>query len=145
MKKKVGIWIRVSTEDQARGESPEHHEMRARMYAEVKGWEVAEVYHLEGVSGKAVMKSEEAHRMLRDIREKRIQALIFSKLARLARNTKQPSRPAGSPVPEEPAANGVRQHPWPFGNMPPVEGMTRGDMKPIIAYIRELQRANGIN
>lgn len=24
--KKVGIWIRVSTEDQAKGESPEHHE-----------------------------------------------------------------------------------------------------------------------
>jgi len=25
----VGIWIRVSTEDQAKGESPEHHEKRA--------------------------------------------------------------------------------------------------------------------
>lgn len=24
--KPVGIWIRVSTEDQAHGESPEHHE-----------------------------------------------------------------------------------------------------------------------
>jgi hypothetical protein len=24
--KAVGIWIRVSTEDQARGKSPEHHE-----------------------------------------------------------------------------------------------------------------------
>lgn len=42
MKKQVGIWIRVSTEDQAKakGESPEHHEMRARMYAEVKDWEL---------------------------------------------------------------------------------------------------------
>jgi site-specific DNA recombinase len=28
--KSVGIWIRVSTEDQAHGESPEHHERRAR-------------------------------------------------------------------------------------------------------------------
>ena len=36
-KKPVGIWIRVSTEDQARGESPEHHEKRARLYAEAKG------------------------------------------------------------------------------------------------------------
>jgi len=26
--KPVGIWIRVSTEDQAKGESPEHHEKR---------------------------------------------------------------------------------------------------------------------
>jgi hypothetical protein len=32
--KAVGIWIRVSTEDQVRGESPEHHERRARAYAE---------------------------------------------------------------------------------------------------------------
>lgn len=30
MNKRVGIWLRVSTEDQVRGESPEHHEKRAR-------------------------------------------------------------------------------------------------------------------
>jgi site-specific DNA recombinase len=48
--KSVGIWIRVSTEDQAKGESPEHHEQRARFYAQVKGWQVSEVYHLEGFS-----------------------------------------------------------------------------------------------
>ena len=53
--KPVGIWIRVSTEDQARGESPEHHEKRARDYAALKGWRVREVYHLEAVSGKSVM------------------------------------------------------------------------------------------
>lgn len=87
--KKVGIWIRVSTEDQAKGESPEHHEKRARMYAEVKGWQVVKVYRLEGVSGKDVTKSPETERMLQDIKAKRIEALIFSKLARLARNTKQ--------------------------------------------------------
>jgi site-specific DNA recombinase len=38
--KPVGIWIRVSTEDQAKGESPEHHEKRARFYAESKGCEI---------------------------------------------------------------------------------------------------------
>ena len=43
------------------------------------------------------------------------------------------------------ASLGVRAHHWPFGNMPAVEGLTRGDIKMIIAYIRELQRANGIN
>lgn len=87
--KSVGIWIRVSTEDQAKGESPEHHEKRARGYAEFKGWNVKEVYHLEGVSGKSVMAHPEAQRMLKDIREGHISALIFSKLARLARNTKE--------------------------------------------------------
>ena len=44
--KSVGIWIRVSTEDQARGDSPEHHERRARAYAESKDWQVKQVYHL---------------------------------------------------------------------------------------------------
>jgi len=87
--RRVGIWIRVSTEDQARGESPEHHEKRARAYAEVKGWHVAEVYRLEAVSGKAVMGHPEAKRMLLDIRSGAISALVFSKLARLARNTKE--------------------------------------------------------
>jgi cytochrome c len=43
------------------------------------------------------------------------------------------------------AAMGVRAHHWPFGDMPPVEGVTRGEVTMIIAYIRELQRANGIN
>jgi site-specific DNA recombinase len=88
-KKPVGIWIRVSTEDQAQGDSPEHHEKRARMYAESKGWEVITVYHLEGVSGKAVMHHAEAKRMLEDIKKGSISGLIFSKLARLARSTKE--------------------------------------------------------
>ncbi len=42
-------------------------------------------------------------------------------------------------------SHGVRQHHWPFGDMAPVDGLTRGDVAMIIAYVRELQRANGIN
>ena len=42
-------------------------------------------------------------------------------------------------------ALGVRQHHWSFGDMPPVDGLTRGDVAMIIAYVRELQQANGIN
>ena len=87
--KKVGIWIRVSTEDQAKGESPLHHEKRARFYAEAKEWEVVEIYNLSGVSGKTVLEHPEAQRMIHDIKSGHITALIFSKLARLARNTKE--------------------------------------------------------
>ena len=43
------------------------------------------------------------------------------------------------------ASLGVRAHHWYFGDMPAVEGLTRGDMTMIVAYIRELQRANDIN
>src|SRR5438477_10634389 len=88
-KKSVGIWLRVSTEDQAKGESPEHHEKRARLYAESKGWDVITVYHLEALSGKSVMGYTETKRMLEDVRSGKITGLIFSKLARLARNTKE--------------------------------------------------------
>jgi site-specific DNA recombinase len=87
--KQVGIWIRVSTEDQAKGDSPEHHERRAQHYAVAKGWKVVEVYHLEAVSGKAIIDHSEAKRMLQHIKTGRISGLIFSKLARLARNTKE--------------------------------------------------------
>jgi len=87
--KSVGIWLRVSTEFQVKDESPEHHEKRARLYAEAKGWDVREVYHLDAVSGKSVIEHPEAKRMLRDIKNGHITGLIFSKLARLARNTKE--------------------------------------------------------
>ena len=40
---------------------------------------------------------------------------------------------------------GVRAHHWQFGNMPQVDSLTRGDVQMIVAYVRELQRANGIN
>ena len=43
------------------------------------------------------------------------------------------------------AARGVQSHHWRFGNMPPVEGLTRGDVAQVVAYVRALQRANGIN
>jgi len=88
IKKQVGIWIRVSTEDQARGDSPEHHEQRARAYAEMKGWQVAKVYRFEGVSGKLVADHPKTTQMRQDVAEGAISGLIFSKLARLARNTK---------------------------------------------------------
>jgi len=88
-RRQVGIWIRVSTEDQAGGDSPEHHEQRGRFYAASKGWEVVDVYNLAGVSGKSVRGHPETERMLEDVKKGRIVALIFSKLARLARNVRE--------------------------------------------------------
>lgn len=40
--------------------------------------------------------------------------------------------------------NGVQAHHWSFGNMPPVAGVKEEDVKLIIRYVRELQKANGI-
>lgn len=40
--------------------------------------------------------------------------------------------------------NGAKAHHWRFGNMPPQEGLTAGDVSAIVTYVREVQRANGI-
>lgn len=42
------------------------------------------------------------------------------------------------------AANGVSAHHWSFGDMPPVEGITRAELIDVIAYVRRVQRENGI-
>ncbi len=39
---------------------------------------------------------------------------------------------------------GAKAHHWTFGDMPPVEGITDGQIAKIITYIRALQKANGI-
>ena len=89
LNKPIGIWIRVSTEDQAQGDSPEHHEDRARSYTKSRGWQVKEIYDLAGQSGKAVMQHPEAKRMMKDIERGHITGLVFSKLARLSRNRRE--------------------------------------------------------
>ena len=88
LKRPVGVWIRVSTEHQAQSDSPEVHEHRAKGYAAAKDWEVVKVYRLAGVSGKAVRNHPECRRMMEDVKAGKIEALIFSKLARLARSTR---------------------------------------------------------
>lgn len=42
------------------------------------------------------------------------------------------------------AANGVRAHHWPYGDMPAQPQVTEDEVTLIIRYIRELQEANGI-
>ena len=39
---------------------------------------------------------------------------------------------------------GVVSHHWSFGNMPPVPDVSQRSVRKIVAYVRELQRANGI-
>lgn len=42
------------------------------------------------------------------------------------------------------SAIGVRQHHWKFGNMPAVKEVNQDDVTKIIAFVRAVQRANGI-
>jgi site-specific DNA recombinase len=59
------------------------------MYAQMQGWTVVEVYHMEGISGKSVLGFPETDRMFGDIKRGHITGLIFSKLERLGRNARE--------------------------------------------------------
>ena len=39
---------------------------------------------------------------------------------------------------------GVISHHWEFGDMPPVAGLSEGEVTQIIAYVRDLQRESGL-
>lgn len=41
--------------------------------------------------------------------------------------------------------NGSQQHHWGFGNMPAQPQITDDEIVQVITYIREMQRANGVN
>ena len=41
--------------------------------------------------------------------------------------------------------NGSRAHHWRFGDMPPVAGVSPDDVAHITAYVRQVQRQNGIH
>lgn len=41
-------------------------------------------------------------------------------------------------------AQGVIQHHWSFGNMPAVDGVTGAEVRAVIAFVRQVQQANGI-
>jgi mono/diheme cytochrome c family protein len=42
------------------------------------------------------------------------------------------------------AEQGVRAHHWRFGDMPPVEGISRAEVAAVVAFVRKVQRENGI-
>lgn len=83
---RAACWVRVSSDGQVRDESPAVHLQRTQEYCELQGWPVVEVYKLDAVSGAAVMDHPETKRMLRDVEAGRIDALVFSAVARVGRD-----------------------------------------------------------
>jgi len=83
---RIGLFIRVSTDDQVRNESPEVHLQRGQEYTDGHGWIVVAVYQLDGVSGASMMNEPDTKRMWRDVESGVIDALLFSAVARMGRN-----------------------------------------------------------
>ena len=86
-KKIVGLYICVSTEDQAREEfSLPEQEKRLRTMCEFKGYEVYNVYEERGISAKTGNYRPKFEELLQDIRDKKVNTIVVLKLDRLTRS-----------------------------------------------------------
>ena len=86
-KKIVGIYIRVSTEDQAReGFSLPEQEKRLRAMCEYKNYEIYKVYKDAGISAKTGNKRPAFEELKEDIVNKKCNTIVVLKLDRLTRS-----------------------------------------------------------
>lgn len=86
-KKIAGLYIRVSTEDQAReGFSLPEQEKRLRAMCEYKNYEIYKVYKYAGISAKTGNKRPAFEELLQDIKDKKCNTIVVLKLDRLTRS-----------------------------------------------------------
>lgn len=86
-KKIAGLYIRVSTEDQAReGFSLPEQEKRLRAMCEYKGYEIYKLYKDAGISAKTGNTRPAFEELLQDIRDKKRNTIVVLKLDRLTRS-----------------------------------------------------------
>ncbi len=86
-KKIAGLYIRVSTEDQAReGFSLPEQEKRLRAMCEYKGYEIYKLYKDAGISAKTGNYRPAFEELLQDIRDKKCNTIVVLKLDRLTRS-----------------------------------------------------------
>lgn len=88
-KKIAGIYIRVSTEDQAReGFSLGEQEEKLRQLCEYKGYEIYKVYCDAGISAKDMEHRPKFQEMLKDMKDKKINYIVAYKLDRVTRSVR---------------------------------------------------------
>ena len=86
-KKKCGLYMRVSTEDQAReGFSLPEQKERLEAYCKFNGYEIVDYYEDAGVSAKTGNYRAEFERLKDDIKSKKINTIISLKLDRFTRS-----------------------------------------------------------
>ena len=83
----TGIYVRVSTEEQAQeGYSIRAQEEKLRDYAKVKDWLVYKIYMDEGISGKNITERPAINEMIEDIKNGKVQNVLVFKIDRLTRS-----------------------------------------------------------
>ena len=86
-KKKCGLYMRVSTEDQAReGFSLPEQKERLEAFCKFKGYEIVDYYEDAGISAKTGNYRPEFERLKDDIKSKRINTIVALKLDRITRS-----------------------------------------------------------
>ena len=86
-KKKCGLYMRVSTEDQAReGFSLPEQKERLESFCKFKGYEIIDYYQDAGISAKTGNHRPEFERLKDDIKAKRINTIVALKLDRITRS-----------------------------------------------------------
>ena len=87
MKKRCGLYMRVSTEDQAReGFSLPEQKERLEAYCKFKDYEIVDYYEDAGISAKTGNFRPEFERLKEDIKSKKINTVISLKLDRFTRS-----------------------------------------------------------
>ncbi|MGV2939306.1 recombinase family protein [Mesobacillus sp. LC4] len=85
--KSVAIYCRVSTEEQAsEGYSISAQLHTLRQYASLYGWQIAEEYVDEGISGKNIKGRPALQKLNLDVDKGKFQAVLVWKISRLSRN-----------------------------------------------------------
>src|SRR3989344_4731261 len=88
-KSQAAIYIRVSTEEQARqGISLSAQEEALKNYASALGYDIFKVYRDEGKSAKDIKGRPEMRNLLEDAKNRKIQAIFIYKLDRFSRSLK---------------------------------------------------------
>ncbi len=87
VKKRCGLYMRVSTEDQAReGFSLPEQKERLESYCKFKGYEIIDYYQDAGISAKKGNYRPEFEKLKEDIKSKRINTIVALKLDRITRS-----------------------------------------------------------
>ena len=86
-KKKYGLYLRVSTEDQVReGFSLPEQKERLEMFCKFKNYEIVDYYEDAGISAKTGNYRPEFDRLIDDAKNGKINTVIALKLDRLSRS-----------------------------------------------------------
>ncbi len=85
---RAGIYYRVSSEEQVDGFSLDAQRRLLQEYCATKGWSIAEEYADEGKSarGDTIEKRPAFKRMMEDVEDGRLDAVVVHKIDRFSRN-----------------------------------------------------------